>query len=216
MQEHIEAPREFVVAGGDTTKLPESVEESLNEIARLVSLPGIVMRATSIASRWNDGLGSRGLEGVYICVAVVTLVSDDGISSNGRDQGRPLGDVRNLAGGENQSQRIAQGIYAGVNLCRQPTPRAAARLIATVYFGALAECWWARTTVESMSNSPYRHLPGARLQHGTTHRLLPTGRTVHTRNASCCCRRHESVEIWRQIAPRITGPRRISANVNRP
>ena len=56
-----------------------------------------------------------------------------------------------LASGENQAQGIAQRIHAGVNLGGQSATRAANRLIATVFFGAPAECWCARTTVESMN-----------------------------------------------------------------
>lgn len=43
--------------------------------------------------------------------------------------------------------------HARVNPGRQPAARPADRLIAPVFLGAPAECWWARTTVESMNSS---------------------------------------------------------------
>ena len=153
MQEGIESSRKFVVARGEATKLLEPMEESFNKIACLVSLPVIVTRSEAIASWRDDRLSAGGLNGGDEGVAVVALVRNDGIGRDGFHQGRSLVNVGPLTTGEDQSQRIAQGIHASVNLGRQTTPRAADRLIATVFFGAPAECWWARTTVESMNNS---------------------------------------------------------------
>jgi hypothetical protein len=64
-----------------------------------------------------------------------------------------LRNIGRLTTGEDQAQWIAQGIHACMDLGSQPTARAAERLIATVFFDAPAECWCARTTVESMNSS---------------------------------------------------------------
>jgi hypothetical protein len=39
MQESVETPGEFVVARSDATKLLESIEETFNQMARLVAMP---------------------------------------------------------------------------------------------------------------------------------------------------------------------------------
>jgi len=53
MQERIESASEFVVASGEPAKLLEAIEESLHEIARLVSIPVKFARREAIAARWE-------------------------------------------------------------------------------------------------------------------------------------------------------------------
>jgi len=153
MQESVEAVGEFVVACREATKLFEPVEESLNQVACFVPLPIELARPESVATRRDDGLSARLGDCCDEHIAVISLVSDDCIGLDGIDQCRPLRNVGCLATGEDQAQWIAQGIHACMNLGSQPTARAADRLIATVFFNAPAECWCARTTVESMNSS---------------------------------------------------------------
>ena len=134
MQEGAEPMSEFVVARGQATKLFDPIEESLDEVPRLVSFPVEIARRQPVAARGNYRFGSRRGNRFDERIAVISLVGD-------------------LAPGKDQSQRIAQGIYAGVNLGGQAAPRPTDRLIATVFLGAPAACWWARTTVESMNSS---------------------------------------------------------------
>ena len=144
---------EFVVARSDATELLEPTEESLNEVASLVLLSVELAWRESVAPRRNDGLCARLGNDINESVTVISLVGNDGFTRDGVNQCGTLGNVGYLAFGENQAQGIAQRIHAGVNLGGQSATRAANRLIATVFFGAPAECWCARTTVESMNRS---------------------------------------------------------------
>ena len=62
-----------------------------------------------------------------------------------------LGDIMSLPAGQEKSQRIAQGIYAGVDLGAEPTPAASERLafLPATFFAAPAAQGCARTMVLS-------------------------------------------------------------------
>jgi hypothetical protein len=153
MQKGVESLGEFVAASGKATELLESVEEPLDQIPCLVAMPVDRALYLAIGSRRDDGLRAGGFDGVDQFVAVVSLVRDDGLGRYFADQCAALRHVGDLPAGEDQAQRITQGIDAGVNFGGQPASRPSDRLIATVFLGAPAACWWARTTVESMNNS---------------------------------------------------------------
>ena len=153
MQERIEPRSELVVARREAPELFEPVEESLDEVSRFVAVPVGMALGRAVASRRDDGLGAGSLNRFDKSVAVVSLVGDDSSGRNGLDQRGPLRDVRFLPASQDQAQRVAEGVDTGVDFGGQPTPRAADRLIATVFLGAPAECWWARTMVESMKSS---------------------------------------------------------------
>lgn len=94
MQEGIESAGKFVVSGCDTLELLEAIEESLDEVSCLVTMPVDFALGIAIASRRDDRVGAGGLDDLDQSVAIVTFVSDD---SSGRDclnQGSPLRDIR--------------------------------------------------------------------------------------------------------------------------
>ena len=62
MQESVETIGKFVVSGCDTTELFEAIEESLDEVSRLVAVPIDTSLGVAIASRGNNGV-HRGLPG---------------------------------------------------------------------------------------------------------------------------------------------------------
>ena len=82
MQESVETPGEFVVARSDATKLLESIEETFNQMARLVAMPVGCPPSRSCASlrslqstyggtctRWNaPTLGSQRKRGYGMTV----------------------------------------------------------------------------------------------------------------------------------------------------
>jgi len=98
----------FVVASHEATKLLKSIEESLNE-ASLLGTP-----------------------------AVVPLVSQRSIRADRRNHGMALRDIGHLLTGEDQSQRITQGIHANLDPGRQTAIRSANRPIADAFLGAPA------------------------------------------------------------------------------
>jgi len=153
MQEGVESIGEFVVSRGEAAELFETIEESLDEISRLVAMPVDFAWRIPVAARWDDGLSTGSLDDFNQGIAVVTLVGDDRLGRDGVDQGGALGDVGHLASGQDQPNGITQRIDTGMDLGGQPAPRAADRLIATVFLGAPAACWCARTMVASMNSS---------------------------------------------------------------
>lgn len=153
MQESVETAGEFVVARGDATELLEPIEETFNQIARLVAMPVDWALIDSVAARRNIGNGVGGFDGFDQLIAVVAFVGGNGSGWNASNQRGTLGHIGDLSAGQYQTQRIAQGIVANMNFRRQSTARSTDRLIATVFFGAPAACWCARTIVASMNNS---------------------------------------------------------------
>lgn len=141
MQECIESIGELVVASCQAPKLFEAIEELLNEIACLVSMPVDAALGIAIAARWDDGLGPGALDDGHQGIAVIALIGDHGPGRDRLDQGSALSHIGHLASCQNQANRIAERIDAGVDLRCQSAPRAADRLIATVFLGAPAECW---------------------------------------------------------------------------
>ena len=138
MQEGIESIGEFVVSRGEAAELLETVEESLDEVSRLVAVPVDLARRIPVAAGWDDGLSAARLDHLDQGVTVVALVGDDCLGRYGLDQGRPLRDVGDLSAGQDQADGVAQRIHAGMDLGGQSAPRASDRLIATVFLGAPA------------------------------------------------------------------------------
>ncbi len=149
MQEGIESIGEFVVSRGEATELLKAIEESLDEVARLVAVPVDLAWRVPVAMRWNDGLSAGSFDDLNEGIAVIALVGDDRLGGYGFDQGSALGDVGHLASGQDQPEWIAQRIHAGMDLGDQPAPRAADRLIATFFWARRLhaggpERWWRR------------------------------------------------------------------------
>lgn len=97
MQECGEAMGQFVVTGGEATKLLEPIEESLDEVSRLVAMPVDVALREPMASGRNDGLSARGFDGRDQRIAVVSLVGHNRSGWDGRHEGRALRDIGDLA-----------------------------------------------------------------------------------------------------------------------
>jgi len=189
MQESLETVGQFVVARRKATKLFESVEESLNEVSRLVAMPVDRALYRSVAAGRNDGLSAGRLDSFDQVVTVVALVSDDRLGLKGVNQRPALRDIGDLSSGQDQAQRVAERINTRMNLGGQPASRAADRWIAAVFFSAPAACWWARTTVESMNNSSRSASPcraSATRAHTplTSHRAKRTYTECHLPNSA--------------------------------
>jgi len=153
MQKGIEVTSELVVSRGDAAKLLEPVEESLDEIPGFVTMPIDGTLRGSITPRGNNRLRACLLDGVDQLVTIVAFVGHDSTGVDVLNERSALGNIRDLAPCEYQPQRIAQRIDTGVNLGCQSAPRTTDRLIATVFFGAPAACWCARTIVASINSS---------------------------------------------------------------
>ena len=62
MQEGIEAIGEFVVSRSEAAELFEAIEESLDEVARLVAVPVDLAWRVPVATRRDDGLSAGRLD----------------------------------------------------------------------------------------------------------------------------------------------------------
>lgn len=153
MKESIESIGKFVVSSSDTPKLLESIEEALDQMTRLVTMPVDGTFVLPITAGRNIGKRPCRLDGFDQFITVVAFVGGHRGSLDSSNQGSPLSHIGDLSSGQDQTKGIAQGIDTGMDLRAQPTPRPADRLIATVFLAAPAECWWARTIVASMNNS---------------------------------------------------------------
>ena len=140
MQERIESIGEFVVSRGEAAELLETVEKSLDEVARLVAMPVDVPRGQAIPTRGNHRLSAAVLNGLYQGIAVVAFVGDHCLRRNSVNQCPGLRDVRHLPAGEDQAQWVAQRIDASMDFGRQPTARATDRLTASIFCAPVA-CW---------------------------------------------------------------------------
>jgi len=121
-------------------------------MTRGIELSVIVARRGPVGS-WRDHRGLAGgrqwLE--YARVGVERLVGDQRIGLHlGQQVVRPHQVVR-LATGQEEADRVAQGVDQGMDLGAQSATRAANRLVLAGFFWAPALCWWARTMVLSIS-----------------------------------------------------------------
>lgn len=133
MQKGLEATSQFIVPRGEAAKLLESIEESIDQVSRLVAMPVDFPSREPIAPRRDDGLSASRFDSLDQRIAVVTLVGNHSAGRDGRHEGGTLCDIGDLTSGENKSNRIAQCIDCCMDLGGQPTPRSADRLIATVF-----------------------------------------------------------------------------------
>ena len=140
MQKGIEVTSELLVSRSDAAKLLEPIEESLDKVSGLVTMPIDGTLRGSITPRGNNCLGASFLDDVDQLVTIVAFVGHDSTGVDVLNERSTLCDICDLAPGENQPQRIAQRIDTGMNLGGQSAPRATDRLIATVFFGAPAAC----------------------------------------------------------------------------
>ena len=116
MQKGVESIGKFVVSGCDTAELLETIEESFDKVSRFVTMPVDFALGVAVASRWDHRFGTGGLDDVDQGIAVVTFVGDDSAGRDCLNQGSPLRDIGHLAGRQDQTNRIAQGIDTSMNL----------------------------------------------------------------------------------------------------
>lgn len=151
MNERQERLGEFVVTRGVRLKCLRRAKKRSTRMASAIEMPIELARCEAMGSGRNDGFGTRGLDGGHEMVGVVALIGHHGLTRQMLDQCRSVVDIGDLPGREDDAKRIAQRIDGHMQLGCQSAARTADFLTAR-FFGAPAECWWARTMVESMNN----------------------------------------------------------------
>ena len=148
MNERHERLSELVVSRGDASELLDSVEETLDEIPVFVEMPVERTGIDSVGARRNDGLSPLGIDEFDKGIRVVTLVCHNERCCLIFDQSSSLRDIGNLPRGQDHPQWIAQSIDGHMQFGGQP-PSGTTDFLFSRFFWAPAECWWARTIVES-------------------------------------------------------------------
>lgn len=150
-------------------------------MASLVAMPVDISLGFAVAARWDIGQCLGRFDRFDELVAVVAFIGRDCGGGDVRKQGgRHISD---LATGQDQTQRIAQGIDTGVNLGGQSATRPTDRLIATVFLRAPAECWWARTMLASMKSTS--KLASSRSASATRAQTLPLSQRANRTYVEC-------------------------------
>jgi hypothetical protein len=133
-------PRELVVACGDSTKVLECIEETLDEIALAVK--------GEVTGRWRltvcFGRNHRSdfslCESVAERIGIVSLVADESFRVDPFEQRLRASQIMGLTRREHHIDGIAKRIDEGMNFGGQSAARPADRLFA-VFFSAPALCW---------------------------------------------------------------------------
>src|SRR5258708_798441 len=140
MQAGEEGAGGFFVAGRDASELFDELKETLDEVA--FGVEGEVAIASDLAVRlWRDDrLDGSHFEALDEGVGVVALVAEEGFGLHFSGEGFGLGDVVDLAAGETERQRIAQGVDDHMDLGGWAAARAAYGLVETPFLRAPALC----------------------------------------------------------------------------
>ena len=122
MQEGIESIGKFVVSRGEAAELFEAVEESLDEISRLVAMPVDLAWRIPVATRRNDGLSTGRLDGLNQSIAVIALVGDERFRRwQARIEQFCAGMVAHLSFGQQHGERLAVPVADNMQLGVQTT-----------------------------------------------------------------------------------------------
>ena len=182
MNKRQEGGGKLVVAGGDSSEVLEACEETFDQVAIPVDMPIERARIDAIRARRNHCLSALRGNHLDKGVGVVPFVGNDESSLLILDERCGLFDVGDLSSRKNHAQRIAQGIHGNVQFGGQAAPRAA-DFLAPDFFWAPAECWCARTMVESMNRCSMSASP---CMARATHSQIPFSRQREKRTKVRC------------------------------
>jgi hypothetical protein len=120
----------LVVARGDGSELLELAEEVLNQVTLFVELSVEFARRQAIGSTRDYGrFPSRRQRFEHPAISVIGAVGDQQFGLHVRQQRISAGQVVGLPGGQQEAQRIAEGVDQCVDLRAQATSAAAEGLV---------------------------------------------------------------------------------------
>ena len=138
MQAGGESARSFFVAGRDASELFDELKETLDEVAFGVEGEVAIARGLAIRFWRDDRLDGSDFEALNKAVGVVAFVAEEGFGLHFSREG--LGDIVDLASGEAERQRVAQGVDDHMDLGGRAAARAAYGLVDTPFLRAPALC----------------------------------------------------------------------------
>ena len=124
-------------------------EQAFDQIALFVELAIEASPCRGRGSARHDGHRACGGDGVHRPLTIIALVGKDVAGLQALEQRLDLGDVVALAAGQEEAERIPQGVGGDMDLGGQAALRPADRVSLSPFFWAPALCWCARTMVES-------------------------------------------------------------------
>lgn len=113
-------------------------EESFDQIAFLVEMRIEAAPLGGCGSARNDGLCAGGGDGVHGALSVISFIGKDMPCLQSVEQAFDLGDVVAFPAGQDEANRIAQGIGGGMDLGAQAAPGASQRVSFKPIFGSIA------------------------------------------------------------------------------
>lgn len=122
----------FIEAGKDPAELLEFADATLHKVAFFIKMAVIRPLNVAIGFWWNhrdDGLSSLELQHG---IRIVGFIHDGIGGGSAGQQRRRLGHIRDLAGGGDEPQGIAQGVDQDMNFAAEPAPGTAEGLIRRV------------------------------------------------------------------------------------
>src|SRR5258706_2084978 len=146
---HEIAVGELVISSGDTAKMFDAIEEALDQVARTVQPTVVAALCLAIRTRRDDNLRTGSPNLLHEGVGVVALVCDNRSCAQMFNQLCRTRDVGDLPFSDDQSQRTTRRVDCQMQLGAQSASGTTERL-RPVFFEAPAECWCARTIVESI------------------------------------------------------------------
>src|SRR5215813_8057005 len=127
----------FVVAGGNGSELFEFAEEVFDQVARLVEfLVELAGRRSVLPGRDNGGFSGGGERLNDARVGIIGFVGDQQVGGHLWQQSIGPGQIVNLAWGQKEAQRVAEGVDESVDVGAQSTLAAAERLIFVFFWRA--------------------------------------------------------------------------------
>lgn len=127
------------------------VEETFDQMTLLVQMVIVFSLFFAVLARWDHRFCFFLRNQAQEFIRVIRAIRNDPLKIKLRNQIVRLGDVMALPAGQQKTQRVAQGIYTGVDLGAEPAPAASQRLafLPTAFFEAPAAQGCARTMVLS-------------------------------------------------------------------
>ena len=129
---------EFVVSGCDASEVFDLVEEAFDQVTVFVDRGIEAAPFGGDGPAWDNRLCAAGCDGIHGPLPIVSLVCQNVACLEPVEQPLDLGYVIAFAAGQDEADRVAQGIGGGMDLGAQPAFGASQRVSFKPIFGSIA------------------------------------------------------------------------------